>query len=114
MLYERTVGVCETSQGLKIEYRPEGEFTHHNAEALFLNLVKAKQPVNMYSLWIDGKTIEPKNKQYSAAQVKSLLENEPTKIELVLVRRPYPQPKLKITFGEGSAKETRSKKKWIL
>jgi hypothetical protein len=110
-LFEGTVGVRETSKGLTISRKIGGDFSSDNAKALLDAIVKTKKAVNMYSLWIDGKTIEAKSGKYTAAQIKSLADEDPN-VELVLVRKPFPQPKLKITFGEGSTQKRSDA--WVL
>jgi hypothetical protein len=110
-LFEGTVGVRDTAKGLTIVSRSNGDWTNDDAEGLLRAIIKTGRSVNMYSLWIDGKTIEPKKKMYTWSQLESLLLEKP-KVELVLVRKPFPQPKLKITFGEGSTQKRSDA--WVL
>lgn len=101
-LFEGRVSVFASKNGPSIGKDATGEFDSTTATELFDKLIELNQGASVYSLWLDGQTVKGVNNKYSTAQLKKF-RKECSLIELVHVRRPFPQPKLKITFGEGSA-----------
>lgn len=101
-LYEGKVSIFNSKNGPSIGKDASGEYDSTVATELFDKLIELNQGASVYTLWLDGQTVKGVNNKYSTAQLKKF-RKECSLIELVHVRRPFPQPKLKITFGEGSA-----------
>jgi hypothetical protein len=103
MIYEGNVSWVESKDGsFKLAAKANGKWNAENVGQMVKALIEAKASISQWSLWIDlgPKTPRPdapvKPAEF-AAYVKAA-----DKIELVMVKKPWPQPKLKITKGDGS------------
>lgn len=110
--FEGNVAFVETKDGsFKLVAKDSGKWNATNIKLGLLNFLQnAKAPLSAYSVWLDLGVANPKDepkgtprKPYSAAQMVGYVKMADT-IELVLVKKPFPQPKLKLTKGGGTAK----------
>lgn len=99
-LYKGTVSLFSSKHGPRIAPDASGDFDSSNAAELLDKIIEVNQGVNMFSLWLDGHTAKAVDKQYSTTQLKKF-RKECSSVELVHVKRPFPQVKLKLTFGEA-------------
>ena len=106
-LWEGPVGLVEQKDGsFAIKPRTDGAYTAEAPEAIVEKVISAKVKLSGWSLWLDGdaefvgkapKAGEP----VAPAQLKKLAA-EAEMIELVMVKRPFIQPKLRLTKGKSS------------
>ena len=105
-LYEGNVSFVVGKNGPQLARDEKGNFNAGNAPALLDTIIRIDKGVVYYSLWIDGRDVQAKDGLYTTQQLK-VLRKEATSIELVHVRKPFPHPKLKLTFGTGSASKSK-------
>lgn len=102
-IFEGNVSFVETKDGsFKIITSPSGKWNASNIKQGIAALITAKVSLSAWSLWLDVGTVEEKGrKPYSPTELAAFCKLADS-IELVLVKRPFPQPKIKITKGGGS------------
>jgi hypothetical protein len=109
--YVGNVSFIETKDGsFKLAASPTGKWDADNIREGLKALLAAKVPVNYWSVWVDmGLENPPKGeaKPYTSAQLAALIKSA-DEVELVLVRRPFPQPKIRLAkAGSKAATSTR-------
>jgi len=93
----------------KVAPNANGRWTADNAEEFLDAIIESGFKVSTYSLWIDGTDVKyPAGKAWTSKQVQGF-KDKASSIELVLVKRPFPQPKLKLTIGEPKPKASQGK-----
>lgn len=108
-IFEGNVSFIETKDGsFKLVASPSGKWNASNIKAGIAALIAAKAPLSAWSLWLDIGTVEEKGrKPYSPSELAAFCKIADS-VELVLVKRPFPQPKVKITKGNGSNASART------
>lgn len=107
MALTNNVSAVQASTGeLRLKYDPQGRWHADNATAFAEALVRSGLPVSGWSCWIDGQAPRGlavrKGEVIASAKLAKLVETA-SLVELVGVRRPWPQPKLKLSFGTAKA-----------
>lgn len=116
--YEGNVSFVETKDGsFKLVASPSGKWNATNIKQGIAALITAKAPISAWSVWLDMGVANPKasdgpRKPYTPAELAAFCKMADT-IELVLVKRPFPQPKLKLTKGGGTAKAASTSRRVI-
>lgn len=106
--YEGNVSFIETANGFKLVADKAGKWNASNIKAGLAALLTAKVSVNPWSLWLElglpeTKTEDGKRPPVTSTELAAFLKMADT-IELVLVKRPFPQPKVKIAKGGSKGK----------
>ena len=111
-IYARPVAflVDEALGAGKLVGDPNGSWTADKADKLFAMMVDSGYRVSTYSLWLDGLEYTwPESGYWTNKEMKAFAKDV-KRIELVLVKHKFPQPKLKLYFGTASATTTNSRK----
>ena len=103
MALSNNVSAVQASTGeMRLKYDPAGRWDADSAAAFAAALIETGLPVSGWSVWVDGQTPKGlavrKGEVITSAKLAKLVEAAST-VELIGVRRPWPQPKLKLTFG---------------
>ncbi len=103
MIYEGNVSWVESKDGsFKLVAKANGKWNAGNVKDMVKALVEAKVSLSQWSLWID---LGPKTPRPDApvkhAELAAFIKAA-DKIELVMVKKPWPQPKLKISKGDAT------------
>jgi hypothetical protein len=114
MQYEGNFSVIETKAGsgeFKFAPAPDGKF--EDASGAIAAILKAKVNLSGWAVWFDGDgwdKIPAKGKPVTASALASFVKRT-DEAEMVMVRRPFPQLKVKLTKGKtkfsGNGKATR-------
>lgn len=112
--FEGNVSFVETKDGsFKLTAKETGKWNATNIKQGIAALITAKASISIWSVWIDMGLANPKeNKErkfYSSAELAAFCKMADS-IELVLTKRPFPQPKLKLTKGGGTTKASASRR----
>jgi hypothetical protein len=90
---------------LELRARSEGRWNADNVSDMIkaLSGLARDTRVSHWSIWLDLGLPEGDRKPMKVSELLAFCKTA-DKIELVLVKRPFPQPKLKLTRGAGKAK----------
>jgi hypothetical protein len=107
MTYEGNVSWVETKDGsFKLVAKANGKWNATNTKDMVKALIEAKATVSQWSLWVDlGPNTPRAEAPVKSTELAALIKGA-DKVELVLTKRPWPQPKLKISKGEAASKPT--------
>lgn len=103
-LYEGAVSLVETKAGsdvFTLKPKADGKYSAENTQAIVDAIVKAAASLEHWKLWLDFPDAPKLVKPVTAKQLQAFVKKADT-VELVLVRKPFPQPKLKLTVGDGT------------
>ena len=93
----------------KVVPNANGRWNHTMANEFLAAIIESGFKVSTYSLWLEGvDTKYPASKAWTSKQVADFAKKA-SSVELVLTKRPFPQPKLKLTIGEPKPKASQSK-----
>jgi hypothetical protein len=108
-LFEGNVAIVPVKVGSDVfKLVPKGAGKHSAADTIVAAIKANKLKMSGWSIWADGFDAPlAKGADVSFAAFTKLVK-EATTIELVLVKGAFPQPKLKITKGEGSQRPTKA------
>jgi len=106
--FEGNVSFVETANGFKLVADKAGKWNASNIKAGLAALLTAKVSLSPWSVWLDlglpeVKTEDGKRPAITTAELAAFLKMADN-IELVLVKRPFPQPKVKIAKGGSKGK----------
>jgi len=115
--YEGNVSLVANKEGvLEIKPRVDGRWNSGNVTELLREMAKLPKDLRIsnWSFWLDVADMPDLDKK--PIKVVQFLAYTKTvdKIELVLVKRPFPQPKLKLTKGEGKGGKRATSSRVIL
>lgn len=113
--FEGNVAFVPNAEGVyQLKRSQSGNWNAKNIHEGVEAFIKAGASLSQWSLWLDfGKDFPRPEKPLTAKQLKAYLD-QATDLELVLVRRPFPQPKLRLSNGAGNAPKTEVNGKPIL
>lgn len=102
--YEGNVSLVANKENvLEIKPRVDGRWNSSNVAELLREMAKLPKDMRIsnWSFWLDVAGMPDLDKKpIKVAQFLAYAKTVDT-VELVLVKRPFPQPKLKLTKGEG-------------
>jgi len=98
--------LLETEKGsnlFSIKPDPTGKYSAENLQAALKAILTDKSALNGWNVWADGEFgfEVPKGKPIPATMLAKLVK-QADHVELVFVKRPWPQPKIKFTLGNGT------------
>jgi hypothetical protein len=104
--WEGKLKLLETSEGSNLfDLRPhsDGKYSAENLPELFKAIAGAKAKLSGWRVWVDGDfdVKHTPGEDVSPATLAKLIK-EADNVELVFVKRPWPQPKVKFTKGTGN------------
>ena len=111
--WEGSFKIVETKEGsgiFTIKAAQGGKYTAETLDDAVASIVKAKVRVDGWKLWIDGDfaTTVDKGETVSSAKFAKLVK-ESDEIVLAYVKRPFPQPKIRMIKGDGAARTSSRK-----
>lgn len=109
--WEGSFKIVETKEGsaiFTIKAAQGGKYTAETLEDAIAAMLKAKCKVDGWKLWVDGDfaTTVDKGETVSPAKFAKLVK-EADEIVLAYVKRPFPQPKIRLIKGDGAARTSR-------
>jgi len=105
--WEGNFAIVEKKAGsgvFTLQPRQNGKYSAENLADALKALISAKVKLDGWKVWLDGQfsTELAKGQDVTAAQLAKVLK-EADDVQLAFVKRPFPQPKLKFTKGDGAA-----------
>lgn len=113
-LFEGKVSLAPVKRGatvFKLHPETDGKHVAANPQTIIDAIVNKKLTMSGWSLWFDGFDKEPAKGADVSPKLFAAYVKAADNVELVLVKRPFPQPKLKITKGAGSQRATAAEPK---
>jgi len=106
----KIVETKEKSGVFTIKASPTGKYNAETLEDAVASILKAKVKFDGWKLWIDGdfSVLVPKG-DIVAPSVFAKLVKESDEIVLAYVKRPFPQPKIRMIKGNGAARTSSRK-----
>jgi hypothetical protein len=86
-----------------LQPRPNGKYSAETLQDAIKALIGAKAKLDGWKVWLDGEfSVElAKGADVTAAMLAKIVK-EADDVQLAFVKRPFPQPKLKFTKGDGN------------
>ena len=104
--WEGNFAIVEKKAGsgvFTLQPRQAGKYSADNLQDAVKALISAKAKLDGWKVWLDGDfdvTLD-KGQDVTAAMLAKIVK-QADDVQLAFVKRPFPQPKLKFTKGEGS------------
>lgn len=106
----KIVETKEKSGVFTIKAAQGGKYTAETLEDAIAAMLKAKCKVDGWKLWIDGDfSVHVPKGDIVAPSVFAKLVKESDQIVLAYVKRPFPQPKIRMIKGNGAARTSSRK-----
>ena len=109
MQFEGNFSVIETKAGSgEFKFAPAPDGKYDNASDAASAILKAKAVTSGWALWLDGDgwdKLPAKGKPVSATMLAAFIKDA-DEAEMVMVKRPFPQLKLKLVKGNGKVKKS--------
>ena len=104
--WEGNFAIVEKKAGTSVftlRPRPNGKYSAETLQDAIKALIGAKAKLDGWKVWLDGDfSVElAKGQDVTQAQLAKIVK-EADDVQLAFVKRPFPQPKLKFTKGDGS------------
>ena len=114
-IYEGKVSFFPTTAGhYTMKPAKTGNWDAHSIEEGLEGLIKAKVSLDHWKVWLDmGQDFPRPEAPISSKELLAYMDAA-TKIELVHVRRPFPQPKIKLSNANAAARKVEVNGKPIL
>ena len=86
-----------------LQPRPNGKYSAENLQDAIKAIIAAKAKLDGWKVWLDGDfDVKLDKGQDVTATMLAKIVKQADDVQLAFVKRPFPQPKLKFTKGEGS------------
>jgi hypothetical protein len=108
----RLVESAEGSNFYSVVPGPKGKYSADNLQDALKALISNKAIINGWNVWVDGDFgfEVQKGKPIPAAMLAKLIK-QADHVDLVFVKKPWPQPKIKFTIGNGTGPVRKTAKK---
>jgi len=104
--WEGNFAIVEKKAGsgvFTLQPRPAGKYSAENLQDAIKAVIGAKAKLDGWKVWLDGAfSVELAKGQDVTATMLAKIVKEADDVQLAFVKRPFPQPKLKFTKGDGS------------
>jgi hypothetical protein len=102
----------EGSNCFALKPSPTGKYSAENLQDAIKALLSTKAVLIGWNVWIDGDfDVKHETGKPLPASTLAKLVKQAEHIDLVFVKRPWPQPKIKFTIGGGTGPVSRASKK---
>ena len=86
-----------------LQPRPNGKYSAETLQDALKAIIAAKAKLDGWKVWLDGEfDVKLDKGQDVTATMLAKIVKEADDVQLAFVKRPFPQPKLKFTKGDGS------------
>ena len=104
--WEGNFAIVEKKAGtgvFTLQPRPNGKYSAENLQDAIKALIGAKAKLDGWKVWLDGEfdVKLDKGQDVTAAMLAKIVK-QADDVQLAFVKRPFPQPKLKFTKGDGN------------
>ena len=104
--WEGNFAIVEKKAGtgvFTLQPRPNGKYSAETLADALKAIIAAKAKLDGWKVWLDGDfdVKLDKGQDVTAAMLAKIVK-EADDVQLAFVKRPFPQPKLKFTKGDGS------------
>ena len=104
--WEGNFAIVEKKAGsgvFTLQPRPNGKYSAETLADALKAIIAAKAKLDGWKVWLDGDfDVKLDKGQDVTAAILAKIVKEADDVQLAFVKRPFPQPKLKFTKGNGS------------
>jgi len=104
--WEGNFAIVEKKAGsgvFTLQPRPNGKYSAENLADALKAVIAAKAKLDGWKVWLDGDfDMELAKGQDVTAAMLAKIVKQADDVQLAFVKRPFPQPKLKFTIGDGN------------